>query len=105
MERDFGERLYRMLEEKNMTQKTLALKAGVTEASMSHYIKGDRMPRAKVLAAIADALGTTSDYLMYGKAESSEAEIQQAVRLIARNSQQISREDKLKIVSILFGDE
>ena len=101
----FSVRLEELLKARRMTQKELAEKAEVTEAAMSHYIKGDRVPRSAVMARIADALGTSTDYLMFGKESDSEAEINQAVRLIARNANQMSIEDKKRIVDILLGDD
>ena len=101
----FGERLSELIKMRNYSQKALAMKAGVTEAAMSHYVKGDRYPRASVLARIADALGTTSDYLMNGTATNAREEVNQAKRLIARNVSQMSREEKMEIVSILLGED
>lgn len=105
MGKTFSERLAEQIKLNNYSQKRLAEKAGVTEAAMSHYIKGDRFPRANVLARIADALGTTSDYLMNGKAISSDDEVQQAKRLIARNVAQMSKDEKMEIVRILMSGE
>ena len=48
----FSSRLEQALRTRRMTQKELANKAGVTEAAMSHYIRGDRIPRSSVLARI-----------------------------------------------------
>ena len=104
MKGSFNTRLLKLIQEKNLTQKELANKAGVTEAAMSHYIKGDRFPRASVLARIADALGTSSDYLMNGSVMNSNDEILYAKRLIARNVSQMSHEEKMEIVSILLGN-
>lgn len=101
----FGERLIELLKTRKLTQKDLSKKAGVTEAAISHYIKGDRVPRASVLARIADTLGTTSEYLLNGTALDSNKEILQAKRLIARNASQMSREEKMEIVSILLGED
>ena len=101
----FGERLIELLKTRKLTQKKLSKKAGVTEAAISHYIKGDRVPRASVLARIADTLGTTSEYLLNGTALDSSKEILQAKRLIARNASQMSREEKMEIVSILLGED
>ena len=59
---NMGERIKEMLEKQNMSQKELAEKVGCTEAAISHYIKGDRVPRAIVVVeamaalVIADAL-------------------------------------------------
>ena len=101
----FSERLAELIKLNNFSQKKLAEKAGVTEAAMSHYIKGDRFPRASVLSRIADALNTTSDYLMSGKANSSDDEVKQAKRLIARNVAQMSKDEKMEIVRILMSGE
>ncbi|MDO4458877.1 MAG: helix-turn-helix transcriptional regulator [Clostridia bacterium] len=101
----FGERLSNLLKEKSMQQQTLAKKAGVTEAAVSHYIKGDRIPRASVMSRIADALGTTSEFLMNGTETDSKKEVAHAKRLIARNVKQMTKEEKIEIMGILLGEE
>ena len=101
----FGERLSSLLKEKGMQQQTLAQKAEVTEAAVSHYIKGDRIPRASVMARIVDALGTTSEYLMNGTEPNSKKEVAHAKRLIARNVKQMTKEEKMEIMGILLGEE
>ena len=101
----FSIRLEEMLKARNMTQKELAKKAEVTEAAMSHYVKGDRTPRSSVLARIAMALDTTSEYLMEGVPQNYVDEIGYAERLIARNVNQMSNAEKREILSILLGDE
>ncbi len=101
----FSERISELISVRKINQKTLAEKAGVTEAAMSHYIKGDRTPRATVLARIAEALGTSTDYLLNGNATDKREEIAYAKRLIARNVSEMSKEDKMKIMSILFGED
>ncbi len=105
MKGTLGERLSDMISVRGITQKELAAKSEVTEASMSHYIKGDRTPRASVLGKIAEALGTTTDYLLYGDATNSKEEIAYARRLIARNVSDMSKEDKMSIMSVLFDEE
>lgn len=104
MGKEFGDRLAEKLKSRGMTQKKLAEKAGITEAAMSHYIKGDRIPRAGVRARIAEELGTTSEYLMNGTEEAT-GDVEQAVRLLARNVMKMSREERLRIISILMGEE
>lgn len=105
MAEKFNERIAELLKAKSMTQRELAIKVGVTDAAMSHYIKGDRVPRAAVMMQIANVLGTSPDYLMYGNPSDSKTEIDQAVRLIARNSEQLSHEDKMRIMDILLGEK
>lgn len=59
-----GRRISAMLEKKGITQRELAEMVGVTEVSMSRYIKGDRVPKASVVENIARALDTTVYYLV-----------------------------------------
>lgn len=100
----FSIRLEELLKARRMTQKELAEKAKVTEAAISHYIKGDRTPRSAVLARMAMALCTTSEYLMEGVPQGYVDEIDYAKRLIARNVDQMTTADKREILSILIGD-
>jgi len=58
-----GKRIQKLLELRNMTQRELAKKIGITEVSIGRYIKDTREPKATVLADIALALDSTTDYL------------------------------------------
>lgn len=57
-------RLKELLQEADMTQRELADKTGLTEATISRYVNGSREPRGKALARIATVLGVTTDYLL-----------------------------------------
>lgn len=64
MESNMANRISNLLTQKGMTQKELAQKSGITESAISHYIKGDRVPRGVNLVKIANALGTSTDFLL-----------------------------------------
>ncbi|MBS6164176.1 MAG: helix-turn-helix transcriptional regulator, partial [Clostridiales bacterium] len=64
MSKEFGERLLSLLKKQGITQKQLADRLNTTEATLSRYVNGDREPKADMLANIATALNTTSDYLL-----------------------------------------
>ena len=100
----FNVRLGELLKTRHMTQKELAKRAEVTEAAVSHYIKGDRTPRSSVLSRIAVALGTTSEYLMEGLPQSHTDEIGYAKKLISRNLSRMTVAEKRDILYILLGD-
>lgn len=100
-----GERLLALLREQHLNQKQFAKKVGVTEAALSHYIKGDRIPRSTILARIANELGTTSDYLMLGTQTQSKVDFSEARRLIARSAKQMTMAEKKELINILLGDE
>ena len=63
-ENNLGGRIADLLKKSGLTQRELANKVGVTEASMSRYISGGRIPKGPTIANIANALHTTSDYLL-----------------------------------------
>lgn len=60
----FISRLEEMRKEKGFTQRELASKVGVTEVSMSRYIKGERVPTVTTIVSIAQVLGASVDYLV-----------------------------------------
>ena len=103
MSKDLGYRISNALKQKNMTQKDLALRLGVSEAVISRYVSGEREPKPDVLACIATALGTTSDYLL--GIENEELNLPRIRRIIARNSSQLTEQDKREIINALFGEE
>ena len=61
---EMGLKISELLKQQNLSQKELAEKIDVTEATLSRYITGTREPKPEVLANIATALHTTSDYLL-----------------------------------------
>lgn len=102
---EMGIRIKELLAKKGITQKELAETVGCTDAAISHYIKGDRIPRSSVLTKIAIALDTTSDYLMEGIPTDVTDELDYAKKLIARNVTQMSKAEKREIINILMGDD
>ena len=69
MSEALGYRISKMHHQRGMTPRDLAIKIGVTEASMCRYIRGERIPKAHTLANIAKALNTTADNLLGLKLE------------------------------------
>lgn len=102
---DLGDRIKSLLTQKQISQKELASRAECTEAAISLYIRGERIPRAKMLAKIAAALDTTTEYLLDGTPQNVTEEIDYATKLIARNAEQMSNEEKKRIINILFGGD
>ena len=102
-----GERIAGLLREQGKTQRELAEQVGTTEVSMSRYIKGDRVPKGPILANIAKALHTTTDYLLGNEKDSNDPELEYnyTQRAIARNANRWSKKQKLDLVNALFENE
>ena len=99
-----GERIAGLLREQGKTQRELAEQVGTTEVSMSRYIKGDRVPKGPLLANIAKALHTTTDYLLGNEQDSNDPDLEYnyTQRAIARNANRWSKKQKLDLVNALF---
>lgn len=103
MGRELGQRISDLLRSKGMQQRELAERIGLTEATMSRYISGERDPKPEVIANIATALHTTSDYLL--GIEPDEFDFPRVQRMIARNASVLSAQEKKELISALFGEE
>ncbi len=60
----FGERLRQVLNERHMSQHTLASRAMISETSVYFYINKNVMPSAIYLRQICEVLGVSADYLL-----------------------------------------
>lgn len=98
----FAERLAALLKERSISQRELAETVGVTEASMSRYMNGSRVPKSEVVANMATALHTTSDYLLGTEPPDLGDDFPKIKRLIARNSQTLTVEQKTELIKILI---
>ena len=102
-----GKRIAGLLMEQGKTQRELAEQVGTTNASISRYIKGDRVPKGLILANIAKALHTTTDYLLGNEKDSNDPELEYnyTQRAIARNANRWTKKQKLDLVNALFENE
>lgn len=91
-----GERIREILRVRKMTQQQLAEKIHMTETSISRYIGGERTPSSATITRIADALGTSTDYLLRGTEKNPKEEKLRAI--IAHYGEE---EQKLKAIEEL----
>lgn len=67
MKESLGERIKRKRKEAKITQSELARMINNTSPAISDWETGKGEPRLKTLIGIAEALNTTTDYLLIGK--------------------------------------
>ena len=97
-------RIKELLQQKGMSQKDLATKTGITESAISHYVKGDRVPRGIILVKIAQALETTTDFLLNDTTEpNKEQDLILAKSLIARNAANMTKQEQIEFLTLLLG--
>lgn len=102
MSKNFGERLLNQLQRQGMTQRQLAERINITEATLSRYVSGDREPKVEILANIATALSTTSDYLL--GIERDDFDFPRVQRILTRNASSMTEQEKKALINALFGE-
>lgn len=98
---ELGARIARLLKEQNMTQKELAARVDATEAAISKYVKGEREPRAEILANIATVLKTTSEALL-GMDEGVKTPFGTVKAFCAREAVDMSQEEKNELIMTIL---
>lgn len=59
-----GNNLKRILSRRNYSQKTLALKTGLTQSAISRYVNGSRLLTGENLEKVAEVLGVETKELV-----------------------------------------
>ena len=98
-----GTRIIALRKEKDLSQTELANKVGVTYAQIGRYETKRVQPAADVLVKIADALDTTSDFLMNGsKNEKATATLNDNELLLQfKEVDKMEKEDKETIKKLI----
>ncbi len=96
------ERIKMLMEERHLNQKELARLSGVTEASMSKYLSGERTPRIDVIVNIANALNVTTDELIGNEIENGNFDITRMKAVLARGMKNMSEDDRRELMLFLL---
>lgn len=99
---EINERIRMLMEGRHLTQKELANLSGITEASMSKYLSGERTPRIDVIVNLANALGVTTDELIGNDIENDKMGLVRLKTVLARGMESISEEDKKELIKFLL---
>jgi transcriptional regulator with XRE-family HTH domain len=62
-----GERILQLRRRRDLSQADLASRVGSTPTQISKYERGAYEPKAELLARLAEALGTSTDFLITGR--------------------------------------
>jgi transcriptional regulator with XRE-family HTH domain len=98
-----GNRILDLRKKKNWSQTDLANAVGITYAQIGRYETKGAQPSAEVLKKIANALDTTTDYLMYGdKDEKTRAALEDTELLQQfKEVEKMSNEDKKTLKNVI----
>jgi transcriptional regulator with XRE-family HTH domain len=68
-QKEFGQRLYRLMQERGWTQAELSRRSGLTRDSVSTYVRGLTYPTGKSVQALARAFNVPPETIMPNHAE------------------------------------
>lgn len=95
-------RINRLLEERDETQKWLAKRSGVTEATISRICKGVSLPGGDVLGQIADAFDVSADYILGRTIDRRVSSRQDEVQyLIGKTYERLTEHDRMIVLAVL----
>ena len=100
MEEKLHHRVKALMKEQGMTQRELAKRSGLTEASVCKYLSGSRLPHSEAVVLLAKALGTTSDYLL-GIKRDDESVFRDLEKMIIESKENLSSEEKMRLIMLL----
>ena len=100
----FQERVKELMIRENINQKELSKRTGISEASLSRYLKGTTQPRMDVLINIANAFKVDVNTLTEPTQAqlSGDAAFEEAYSLVTRNRSKLTEEQKRKIIMALI---
>ena len=84
-----GQRIGALRRSKGLSQAELAQRLGISASAMGMYEQGRREPAIQTLVALSRELGVTTDYLLTGKAGSTDdaAAVNQTAQNLAEAAQ------------------
>jgi len=97
----FEERLKKIMNEHELSQKELAKKSNITEASMSKYLSGERTPRVDAIINLSRALEITTDELLLEVDSSEIVDFIQAKTVLARGMGNMSDDEKARLIGFI----
>ena len=109
-----GERIGALRRSRGLSQAELAKRLGISPSAMGMYEQGRREPSVQTLVSLSRELGTSTDFLLTGKAAAPEEDLmpgllQQCVdaadrRLAGRKDRPFTRQELAVLFAALLSD-
>ena len=101
---NWSEKIEKLMKQRNWSQKDLAKNSGITEASVSRYINGERKPRVDIVINFAKAFGVSTDYLLYDddEADKKRSAFENISAAIARNGENLTADEQNRLIKMIL---
>ena len=98
------EKVKQLMNNQGINQKKLSQLSGITEASISRYLKNERTARLDIITNFAKALNVTTEYLLNDDEETDLKPYQEIATVIARNGNALTAEEKNQLIALILGN-
>ena len=98
------EKVKQLMNNQGINQKRLSQLSGITEASISRYLKGERAARLDIIINFAKALNVTTEYLLNDDEETDLKPYREIATVIARNGNALTAEEKNQLIALILGN-
>lgn len=105
MKETFVKRLRELIEREGISQRELAEDIGITEAALSRYMNGNRIPNGENLYNLATALRTTTDYLLGRDDEENfnkQISYEDMEGILARHAKNYTRAQRDELIRVIL---
>lgn len=96
------EKVLDLMDQRNITQKELSRLSGITESSISRYLRNDQRPRLDVVVNLAKALNVETNYLL-DETENTESAYNMISTAVARYGNELTAEEKNRLIALILG--
>lgn len=96
------EKVLDLMSQRNITQKELSRLSGITESSISRYLRNDQRPRLDVVVNLAKALNVETNYLL-DETKSTDSAYNTISTAVARYGNELTAEEKNKLIALILG--
>ena len=104
------EKVENLMLDRGINQKQLSQLSGITESSVSRYLRSERRPRLDIVVNFAKAFGVSTEYLL-DEGEDSETSAYETSAYetistaIARKGGELTAEEKNELIALLLGSK
>ena len=98
------EKVKELMKNQKKKKKKLSQLSGITEASISRYLKGERTARLDIIINFAKALNVTTEYLLNDDEETNLKPYQEIAAAIARHGSELTAEEKNQLIALILGN-
>ena len=97
------EKVENLMLDRGINQKQLSQLSGITESSVSRYLRSERRPRLDIVVNFAKAFGVSTEYLLDEGEDSGTSAYETISTAIARKGGELTAEEKNELIALLLG--